>query len=125
MRPLLSPEEMARADDAAIRDGTPVEVLMERAGRATARAAVRLCGSRYGRRAAIVCGKGNNGGDGFAAARALGREGLGVVCMSVADLPEATGAPAEHLRRLHAAGLRVETFDAARLGGIDVVVDAN
>ncbi|MGH2694019.1 MAG: NAD(P)H-hydrate dehydratase [Actinomycetota bacterium] len=124
MRPLLSPEEMARADDAAISGGTPVEVLMERAGRATARAAIRVSGSRYGKRAAVVCGKGNNGGDGFTAARVLSGEGLGVVCMAVADPREATGAPAEHLRRLRAAGLRVEDFDAARLRAADVVVDA-
>ena len=52
--------------------------LMERAGRAVARAAVEVAGGVYGRRALVVCGKGNNGGDGFVAARHLAREGMRV-----------------------------------------------
>ena len=69
---------MRRADQAAISSGTPAEVLMERAGRALARAAIRLAGGRYGRRVLVLCGKGNNGGDGLVAARVLRREGLSV-----------------------------------------------
>src|SRR5918996_2658205 len=124
MRPLLSPEEMARADEATISAGTPVEVLMERAGRAATRAAIRVVGGRYGKRAVVICGKGHNGGDGFAAARGLAREGLGVSCMSVVDTSEAKGATAEHLRKLTAAGINVDPFDPRRLGFAHVVVDA-
>jgi hydroxyethylthiazole kinase-like uncharacterized protein yjeF len=69
---------MRRADAAAIASGTPGEVLMERAGLALARSAIRLAGGRYGKRALVLCGKGNNGGDGLVAARALEREGLKV-----------------------------------------------
>ncbi|MDQ3952794.1 MAG: bifunctional ADP-dependent NAD(P)H-hydrate dehydratase/NAD(P)H-hydrate epimerase, partial [Actinomycetota bacterium] len=78
MRPLLTPEEMRRADEAAIDSGTPAPVLMERAGRALARAAIGLAGARYGRRVLMLCGKGNNGGDGLVAARVLRGEGLSV-----------------------------------------------
>ena len=69
---------MRRADEAAISSGTPGDVLMERAGRALARAALRLAGGRYGKRALVLCGKGNNGGDGLVAARVLRTEGLTV-----------------------------------------------
>ena len=49
---------------------------MERAGRGVAQAAVDLLGGTYGRRAVVVCGKGNNGGDGLVAARHLARWGM-------------------------------------------------
>ena len=101
MRPLLTPEEMRGADEAAIGSGTPAPVLMERAGRALARAAIELAGGRYGRRALVVCGKGNNGGDGLVAARVLRSEGLGVTCVRLFE-DEELPAP----------------------GGFDVVVDA-
>jgi ADP-dependent NAD(P)H-hydrate dehydratase / NAD(P)H-hydrate epimerase len=71
VRPVLTPTEMAEADRRTIAAGTPVEVLMERAGRAVAWTVRRVCGGTYGKRAVVVCGKGNNGGDGLVAARVL------------------------------------------------------
>jgi NAD(P)H-hydrate repair Nnr-like enzyme with NAD(P)H-hydrate epimerase domain len=62
MQPLLTPQEMGARDEATIQGGTPGHVLMERAGRAVASAAIRLAGGRYGRRAVVVCAKGNNAG---------------------------------------------------------------
>jgi NAD(P)H-hydrate epimerase len=78
MRPVLTPEEMAEADRRTIAAGTPVEVLMERAGRAVAWAVRRACGGVYGNRVVVVCGKGNNGGDGLVAARVLRGWGMHV-----------------------------------------------
>jgi ADP-dependent NAD(P)H-hydrate dehydratase / NAD(P)H-hydrate epimerase len=124
MRPLLSPEQMGRADEATIASGTPGEVLMERAGRAVARLAIQLAGGRYGRRAAIVCGKGNNGGDGFVAARVLRAEGLGVRCLFVGDPDDVKGSARFHLDELSRAHLAVEGFDPVLLEGTDVIVDA-
>ncbi|MCZ7527542.1 MAG: NAD(P)H-hydrate epimerase [Acidimicrobiia bacterium] len=71
MIPVLTPAAMGEADRAAIAAGTPEAVLMERAGRAVARAVRRVAGGSYGRRVVVVCGKGNNGGDGLVAARVL------------------------------------------------------
>ncbi|HUB63284.1 MAG TPA: NAD(P)H-hydrate dehydratase [Methylocella sp.] len=66
---LLTNTEMAEADRLTIAGGTPGSLLMEKAGAAVAREAARLA-PRYGR-IAVFCGPGNNGGDGFVAARLL------------------------------------------------------
>src|SRR5829696_2951158 len=78
MRPVLTPAEMGEADRRTIAAGTPVDVLMERAGRAVAWTIRRELGGTYGRRAVVVCGKGNNGGDGHVAAGALREWGVRV-----------------------------------------------
>ena len=72
---ILSVEQMYRADSLAMAQGIPGERLMEAAGWAVARAARRLLPKG---RIAILCGPGNNGGDGFVAARLLVRQGYQV-----------------------------------------------
>jgi hydroxyethylthiazole kinase-like uncharacterized protein yjeF len=72
---LLSVEQMRAADAAAIAGGMAGRALMERAGIAVAKAAA----ERWpGRDVLILCGPGNNGGDGFVAARRLREAGVGV-----------------------------------------------
>ncbi|MFP5351889.1 MAG: NAD(P)H-hydrate dehydratase [Actinomycetota bacterium] len=122
MRPLVTAEEMRAADEATISTGTPGEILMERAGRAVARAVIRELGTRYGKRVTCVCGKGNNGGDGFVAARVLHAEGVRVVCCLVSDA-EPSGAAKHHLELLRATGVPVVTFDRRYLR-CDAIVDA-
>ena len=72
---LLTTSEMAEADRLTIAAGTPGIDLMERAGRAVADAVSAVL---QGRRVAIVAGPGNNGGDGFVAARHLAERGCEV-----------------------------------------------
>lgn len=75
-REILSVAQMTAADRAAVASGTPTQVLMERAGAAVAEA-VR---TRYDRRPVVIwCGPGDNGGDGYVAARHLKRRGWHVV----------------------------------------------
>ena len=123
MRPLVTPAEMAAADKAAVASGTSVEVLMDRAGRAVARTAIRMMGGRYGKKVVVVCGKGNNGGDGYAAARVLHREGAGVRCMAIAEPSELRGAARHHYERARVAGVPIGPFDPDRLTG-DLIIDA-
>ena len=72
---LLTTAEMAEADRLTIAGGTPGIELMENAGRAVADAAGALL---QGRRVVVVAGPGNNGGDGFVAARHLAERGYAV-----------------------------------------------
>lgn len=75
MLPIVTPEEMAAIDAAA---PEPAEVLIERAGSAVAWAALRMLGGAYGRTVNVICGKGNNGGDGRVAAKRLAARGVKV-----------------------------------------------
>jgi NAD(P)H-hydrate epimerase len=81
MIPVVTPEEMGAIDAAA---PDPVEVLIDRAGAAVARAVVELLGGTYGRRVVVVAGKGNNGADGREAARRLDRLGVRVEVVEAA-----------------------------------------
>jgi hydroxyethylthiazole kinase-like uncharacterized protein yjeF len=73
MRPILTTEAMRAAEQAAIDSGISVQTLMERAGVALAEAALRFAGPLP---ALILCGPGNNGGDGYVAARHLEERGI-------------------------------------------------
>ena len=82
IRHVLTVEEMSRADAAAIAAGTSGLALMERAGTAVADA---VC-ARFSRQAALVlCGPGNNGGDGYVAARVLKERGWPVEVRSFGE----------------------------------------
>ncbi len=78
MRPVLTPNEMAAADRAAIASGTSESVLIDRAGRALARCAIEALGGTYGRRVVVLAGPGNNGADGLVAGRRLAARRVGV-----------------------------------------------
>ena len=73
---------MASADQRTIAAGTPVATLMERAGVAVAWDVRAALGGCYGKRVVVVCGKGNNGGDGLVVARVLARGAHARTCSS-------------------------------------------
>ncbi|MEO5810277.1 MAG: NAD(P)H-hydrate epimerase, partial [Sphingomicrobium sp.] len=89
-RPILTATAMRAAEQAAINGGTPVEMLMERAGAALAEAVRRYTGPRE---TLILCGPGNNGGDGRVAARHLAEAGFEVRIAMLDDLADAKPAP--------------------------------
>ena len=69
---VLSAQQMRMAEQIAVQAGTPLIVLMERAGLAVAEQVM----ARYSKRPTVIlCGPGNNGGDGFVAARHLAAKG--------------------------------------------------
>ncbi|KPF67087.1 hypothetical protein IP69_13870 [Bosea sp. AAP35] len=86
---LLDVAGMAAADASAIAAGTPGAVLMERAGKAVADAVDRR--TPPGARILVLCGPGNNGGDGFVAARLLARRGRPVTLGLVGDRDRLAG----------------------------------
>lgn len=90
MVPIVTPEEMAAIDAAA---PEPVATLIERAGAAVAREALRMLGGAYGKRVVVVAGKGNNGNDGRVAARRLRSRGVQVVVIAPGDPLPARPAP--------------------------------
>lgn len=116
---ILTPKEMAEADSRTIEAGTPGIELMERAGAAVARAAADLAGG--GRRIAVVCGPGNNGGDGFAAARLLLEQGFEVCLFLLGAREKLTGDAAKAAARWSG---KTEAFDASRLADCALVIDA-
>ena len=81
-RPILTAALMRAAEEAAIASGTSVETLMERAGASLAEAAFRFAGPMP---TLVLCGPGNNGGDGYVAARHLRRLGVQVRVAALAN----------------------------------------
>lgn len=81
-RPILTADAMRAAEQRAIGAGTSVEGLMERAGLGLAEAAYRFAGPMP---TLILCGPGNNGGDGYVAARVLASRGVDVRIAAITE----------------------------------------
>ncbi|MEG3143950.1 NAD(P)H-hydrate dehydratase [Sphingomonas sp. RT2P30] len=90
--PVVTAAAMRAAEDAVVAGGTSVIELMDRAGTAVAEAVWRLGG---GSPVLVLCGPGNNGGDGYVAAAALAARGVAV--RVAASAPPGTEA-ARHAR---------------------------
>jgi NAD(P)H-hydrate epimerase len=118
---LYTAEEMSHADNAAQRLGIPGGFLMERAGAGMARLALERFAPG---RALVVCGGGNNGGDGFVIARELHRSSVEVVVLATKG--EYEGDPATNLQALRNLNVRIVGPGAldAELERTDLVVDA-
>lgn len=116
---LLTPAEMALADRAASAAGTPSLTLMERAGRAVADAVLRR--TRHGASISVLCGPGNNGGDGFVAARLLRERGHRVELALLGDGAGLRGDAATMAQRWAGPVLAAEV---AAPEHSDLVVDA-
>jgi ADP-dependent NAD(P)H-hydrate dehydratase / NAD(P)H-hydrate epimerase len=125
--------EMRELDRLAIETyGIPDVVLMENAGAQV----VRILGQEYpdlpARRVAVLCGRGNNGGDGFVIARYLHTMGVSVQVFIMGEPGDIHGAAGTHLdilRRLGVAPKPIRTTEAAqavgaRLTAYDFLIDA-
>ena len=119
MNELLSTEEMAEADRLTIASGVAGIQLMENAGRAVADTVAAR--HRLGTRIIVLVGPGNNGGDGFVAARLLGERGYVVRVLTLADPDRLTGDAARAARAFSGTA---ERATAEVLASADVVVDA-
>ena len=123
---LSDAKRMKAADRAAIEErGIDSLLLMERAAGFVAEAALEYLGE--GGTAALLCGPGNNGGDGVAAARLLRERGVSVRAYLVGDRAKMTADTLAMERRLLEAGVRLEDFSpetAEAVCSAGVVVDA-
>ena len=119
MLELLSTSEMAEADRLAIAGGVPGFDLMERAGAAVAAAVA----ARHpvGSRVAVVAGLGNNGGDGFVAARVLTERNYRVEVLLLGDASRLKGDAATVAAKWK--GL-VRPAEPGRLEGAQIIIDA-
>jgi hydroxyethylthiazole kinase-like uncharacterized protein yjeF len=123
MMKILTAEEMGAADRRTVEEfGISLESLMERAGRAVAE----FCLRRYPmvRWATVLCGKGNNGGDGFVAARVLTRAGMLVRVVLLGRMDEVKGEAAEALRRMREEASSVIVDEVVDEAGVEDIRDA-
>lgn len=120
---LYRAEQVRALDRAAIEQcAIPGIELMERAGRA----AYRTLRERWpnARRIGVLCGTGNNGGDGYVVARRAREAGLQIRAWQLGNASGVEGDAAEARQRMQAAGLAPEPFERDALASVDVVVDA-
>ncbi len=116
---ILSTAEMAEADRLTITGGILGIDLMENAGRAVAEVAARHASP--GCRVAVVAGPGNNGGDGFVAARLLAERGYRVQVLLVGDATKLKGDAARAAKAWRGPVLAAEP---GALAAADIVIDA-
>ncbi len=122
LQPLLAAAEMRAADSWAISDqGVPSLDLMETAGEALAEEALRRHTQGPAR---VVCGKGNNGGDGLVAARHLAERGVEVEVVLLWPADELSDDSRANLERLDAGLAREAGEGDLGLAGSGVVIDA-
>ncbi len=115
---ILTVDQMAAADRSAILSGTPGIVLMEHAGRAVAEAVHARCPRGA---VAVLVGPGNNGGDGFVAARHLARRGRDVR-VALFGAREALAGDAALAAARWTGG--IDAWNPALIDGAATVVDA-
>ena len=115
---LLTPDEMAYCDRLAIASGVAGIELMEKAGLAVADAVAR---HPLGTPVLVVAGPGNNGGDGFVAARVLAERGYQVRVLLLGDAGALRGDAAEAARMWRGT---IEPAKPEAVAGAGVIVDA-
>jgi hydroxyethylthiazole kinase-like uncharacterized protein yjeF len=120
LEPLPDASEQRSLDQWAIGElGIPGLDLMERAGAGLTALVEELAPTGT---IAVVCGRGNNGGDGFVVARLLRRQGREVRVLALAPVDELQGDAHTNAQRL--PGAAPEPFQAAALDGAGAIVDA-
>lgn len=130
---VLNSAQMREADRRTIEDiGIPSPVLMENAGRQVVAAMEAMHGDLLERQVAVLCGRGNNGGDGFVVARTLFQRGVDVSVFLLGQVADVRGDARINLEVLGHLGLNVvEIADSqawelhfSEVGDCTLIVDA-
>ncbi|HDP16351.1 MAG TPA: NAD(P)H-hydrate epimerase [Candidatus Omnitrophica bacterium] len=122
---VVSVAEMREMDRMTIEDfGVPSLVLMENAGRHVSDAAAGMLSGTLGKKAAVFCGTGNNGGDGFVSARHLIRQGFDVTVYIVGETSSVKSDPLVNLNILRKMKADIKQLSAPVDTGEDLVIDA-
>lgn len=126
---VVTAKEMAEIDRTTIEDvGIPGAVLMENAGRKIVSVICRVLAQVRGANVVILCGKGNNGGDGYVVARYLNNLGAQVKVRMIAEAKELKGDAALNCSILARLDIDMAKFEArqhaSELQQADVIVDA-
>ncbi len=139
MKKVLSAEQMREVDRRTTEEyGLPSLVLMENAGKAVADAIIKKCdGSVSWKKIVVLCGKGNNGGDGAVISRILGAQGAIVTTLILGKIADSKGPARLNFDLLaEAEGVRVVELETESeilefwrnpgfgSGGPEVIVDA-
>jgi len=125
---ILTAQEMSEADRRSVEMGVPIATLMENAGAAVAK----FCLRQYAAEGVVLvlCGKGNNGGDGFVAARRLAESGRSVRIALLGTASDVKGEAAAALERVKSQQgiefFEMPSEDALRAAfdGAELVIDA-
>lgn len=132
MEHLLSADEMSQCDREAIESKrVSGESLMDKASVGVSKVAARLVRDIQGKKIAVLCGKGNNGGDGLGAAYYLAQMGANVKVYLVGTVDEVTGDARvflDKIKQLPIDRSKVEIFELEKsqinLDDCNLVVDA-
>lgn len=121
--PLYRASQVRALDRIAIEEmGIPGVCLMERAGSA-AFAVLQSCWPKA-RRIVVLCGTGNNGGDGYVVARLAYLAGYDVTVLQLGDTANLKGDARTTYESMVEVGLQVQVFAEKKLTIVDVIVDA-
>ncbi|MEM3030441.1 MAG: NAD(P)H-hydrate epimerase [Candidatus Micrarchaeia archaeon] len=119
---VVSRERMAELDRLAGELGAGTAVLMERAGERIAELAEKMA---RGRKIAVLCGHGNNGGDGLCAARRLAERGFSVTAFLASPREKFSGEPLKQLERAEKTGVKIIGIgERAEFTSFDFLIDA-
>lgn len=120
---LVTAGEMRLIEETHLRNtGGSIDELMARVGAAVADKATALVGLPAA--VVIFCGKGNNGGDGFVAARLLQQRGYAVRAVKMAEDSAYAGPAAVALAAASHAGVPIEDYESRDIGPAELIIDA-
>lgn len=120
---IVTPKQMKLAEEMTDKSGVSYLELMENAGAASAAEIIKRLDVN-GKKALVLCGKGNNGGDGYVIARYLADKGAFVTVAITAEKPQTGIAFDEYNRICGNKCIKIQPLRETELQGYDIIVDA-